>query len=61
MKTIDISALLDCGAGEVFIDFLFCKQNCIPLIRLPLPIEVSNTDASLNCEGLIKFKVELYI
>jgi hypothetical protein len=52
-QLVETRALLDCGAGEMFIDKEFVKKWKIPLTRLVKPMKVYNVDGTLNKEGRI--------
>ncbi len=52
-KTINLEALLDSGAGELFIDETFAKQNNFTLHELPEPLNAYNVDGTLNKKGTI--------
>ena len=46
--TIETKALLDSGAGGIFIDHAFAKKHKFPFNRLHTPIPVHNVDGTLN-------------
>ncbi len=50
-KTVDLEALLDSGAGGLFIDETFVKQNNFTLHELPEPLNAYN--GGLYCPPLI--------
>ena len=52
-RIIDEEALLDSGAGGLFIDDHYAKLMQIPLSRLSEPVPVYNVDRTMNKEGLI--------
>lgn len=52
-KTIEIQALVDSGAGGIFIDSLFAQKHNIPLSPLETPIRVYNVDNSRNKTGSV--------
>ena len=47
-KTVDLEALLDSGAGGLFIDETFVKRNNFTLHKLPEPLNAYNVDGTLN-------------
>jgi hypothetical protein len=52
-KTVDLEALLDSGAGGLFIDETFARRNDFVLHRLPRPLNVYNVDGTSNKKGTI--------
>jgi hypothetical protein len=52
-KTVDLEALLDSGAGGLFIDETFAKENDFNLYELPGPLNAYNMDGTLNKKGTI--------
>jgi hypothetical protein len=52
-KTVEIKALVDCGAGDAFInkEFVHCHQ--LPSLPLEKPMGVFNVDGTPNKEGKI--------
>ena len=57
-KTVNLEALLDSGAGGLFIDETFVKQNDFTLHKLPEPLNVYNVDGTLNKKGMIMSYIE---
>ena len=57
-KTIDLEALLDSGAGGLYIDETFAKRNNFTLHELPEPLNAYNVDGTLNKKGTIMLYVE---
>ncbi len=57
-KTVDLKALLDSGAGELFIDETFAKRSNFTLHELPEPLSVYNVDGTLNKKGMITSYIE---
>ena len=56
-KTVETQALIDCGAGGMFIDQNFAQNfEIFPLNEL---ITVRNVDGTINKKGTIKSYVEL--
>ncbi len=43
-ETVNLEALLDSGAGELFIDETFAKRNDFTLHKLPEPLNAYNVD-----------------
>jgi hypothetical protein len=56
-----ISALVDCGATEDFIDRHYAKSSCLNLVKLAHPISVYNIDGTLNEAGSITEVVNLIL
>ena len=50
-QTIETKALIDTGAGELFVDYRFAKTQRLPLTRLTTPIRVYNADGTRNEAG----------
>ena len=57
-KTVDLEALLDSGAGGLFIDETFAKHNDFTLHELPEPLNAYNMDGTLNKKGTITSYIE---
>jgi hypothetical protein len=57
-ETVDLEALLDSGAGGLFIDKTFAKKNDFTLYELPGPLNVYNVDGTMNRKGTITSYVE---
>jgi len=51
-------ALLDSGAGGLFIDATFAKKNEFTLCDLPEPLNAYNMDGTLNKKGTITSYIE---
>jgi len=47
-EPIELEALLDSGAGGLFIDATFAKKNEFTLCDLPEPLNAYNVDGTLN-------------
>ena len=56
-RTIKTNALIDSGAGGLFIDESFAQQSKLPLLPIPHPIPVFNVDGTPNVNGTITRKV----
>ena len=52
--SVETKALIDTGAGEVFMDHRFAKEHKFPLRPLDTPIRVYNADGTRNEAGDIK-------
>ena len=52
-KTVATNALLDSGAGGIFLDQTFAQKHKLPLHPLETPIAVYNVDGSRNSAGTI--------
>ena len=52
-RTVETSALIDSGAGGMFIDEHFARKNNIPLTPLHNPLPVYNVDGTKNKQGVI--------
>ena len=52
-KTVTTNALLDSGAGGIFLDQTFVQKHNLPLHPLETPIAVYNVDGSRNLAGTI--------
>jgi len=50
---VETLALLDSGAGGIFIDREYQQRLRIPTEQLPIPIKVHNVDGTLNKKGYI--------
>jgi hypothetical protein len=57
-KPVELEALLDSGAGGLFIDATFAKENEFTLYELPEPLNAYNVDGTLNKKGTITSYVE---
>jgi hypothetical protein len=57
-ETIDLEALLDSGAGGLFIDETFARNNDFTLYELPGPLNAYNMDGTSNKKGTITSYVE---
>jgi len=58
---VDMEALLDSGATEMFIDKKFAEGNGIAMRLLDKPIQVYNVDGTLNQGGSITHEVTLML
>ena len=52
-ETVETNTLIDCGAGEVFIDQNFAQSIQLPLKKLQKPLNAYNVDGTLNKKGKI--------
>lgn len=52
-QTVETKALVDSGAGGIFIDSTFIQEHKIPTTPLSSPIRVFNVDGSRNKQGQI--------
>jgi hypothetical protein len=52
-EPVELKALLDSGAGGLFIDAIFAKQNKFTLHDLPEPLNAYNVDGTLNKKGTV--------
>jgi hypothetical protein len=52
-EPVELEALLDSGAGGLFIDATFAKQNEFTLHDLPEPLNAYNVDGTLNKKGTV--------
>ena len=52
-RTTEVKALVDSGAGGIFIDFSFATRLRLPFDKIPKPIQVYNVDGTLNTKGMI--------
>ena len=57
-KTIETNALLDAGAGGIFIDQNFASQGFV-IQDLAKPLEAFNVDGTKNKKGTIKHYIDL--
>jgi len=57
-ENVKLEALLDSGAGGLFIDVTFVKENGFALCGLPEPLNAYNLDGTLNKKGTITSCVE---
>jgi len=53
-KKVETQALIDCGAGGIFIDKDFAYQNGFTTEHLNRPIRVFNVDGTPNTKGTIE-------
>ena len=56
-RTVETNALIDSGAGGLFIDESFARKSKLPLLPIPHPIPVFNVDGTPNINGTITHKV----
>ena len=56
-RTVETNALIDSGAGGLFIDESFARKSKLPLLPIPHPIPVFNVDGTPNVNGTITHKV----
>ena len=61
METIETNALLDSGAGGVFINEEYARQLGLRMIPLPKPIIAQNVDGTPNKQGEMTHYVLIYI
>jgi hypothetical protein len=52
-EPVELEALLNSGAGGLFIDATFAKQNEFTLHDLPEPLNAYNVDGTLNKKGIV--------
>jgi hypothetical protein len=52
-KIVEVKALIDCGAGDTFIDKNFVWEQRLPTLPLGKPLKVFNVDGTPNKEGTI--------
>ena len=52
-EPVELEALLNSGAGGLFIDAKFAKENGFALCSLPEPLNAYNVDGTLNKKGTI--------
>jgi hypothetical protein len=57
-EPVKLEALLDSGAGGLFIDAIFAKQNKFTLHDLPEPLNAYNVDGTLNKKGTVMLYVK---
>ena len=62
-EPVELEALLDSGAGGLFIDATFAKQNEFTLHDLPEPLNAYNVDGTLNKKGTVTsyVKADLHV
>jgi hypothetical protein len=58
-KTVEVKALLDCGAGDMFIDKGFVHKHRLPILPLKKPMGVFNVDRTPNKEERITHFTQL--
>ena len=56
-RTIETNALIDSGAGGLFIDESFARKSKLPLLPIPHPISVFNIDGTPNVNRTITHKI----
>ena len=56
-RTIETNALINSGAGGLFIDESFVRQSKLPLLPIPHSIPVSNVNSTPNVNATITHKV----
>ena len=56
-RTIKTNALINSGAGGLFIDESFARKSKLSLLPIPHPILVFNVDSTPNVNGTITHKV----
>ncbi|TBU36571.1 hypothetical protein BD309DRAFT_842711, partial [Dichomitus squalens] len=56
-RTVETHALIDSGAGGLFIDKSFATKTQLPPKPLPTPIPIYNVDGTPNAEGSITHAV----
>ncbi|KAG6328952.1 hypothetical protein ID866_10137 [Astraeus odoratus] len=49
MGSISVSALLDSGATDCFVDKRWAQERCLRLLPLPKKVLVLNMDGTTNC------------
>ena len=60
-ETIETKPLLDCGAGEIFMDQNFAQKHGIRTTKLDKLIMAWNVDRTLNKKGTIRYFTDLKI
>ena len=60
-ETIEMKALLDCGARGIFLDQNFARKHNIKATKLEQPIRARNVDGTDNKQGTIHYYTDLYI
>ena len=60
-KTLELEALLDCGAIGMFIDKEYVDAHKLSQQKLPRAIPVYNVDGTMNSTGSITHEVDLWI
>ena len=58
-QIVELKALIDSGAGGVFMDQLFARNKNFRTQKLTTPLDVYNVDGTLNKKGTITRFVEL--
>ena len=58
-KIVDTRALIDSGAGGIFIDQNFARKLDLPMKELKTPLTARNVDGTLNKKGTIRYSVQL--
>ena len=56
-RTVETNALINSGAGGLFIDDSCARKSKLPLLPIPHPIPVFNVDGTPNVNGTITHKV----
>ncbi|KAG6325820.1 hypothetical protein ID866_13269, partial [Astraeus odoratus] len=51
MGSISVSALLDSGATDCFVDKKWAQERHLKLLPLPKKVPVLNVDGTTNCAG----------
>ena len=58
-KIVDTRALIDSGAGGIFIDQNFARRLDLPMKELKTPLIARNVDGTFNKRGTIRYSVTL--
>ncbi|KAG6327982.1 hypothetical protein ID866_11107 [Astraeus odoratus] len=59
MGSISVSALLDSGATDCFVDKRWAQEKHLRLLPLPKKVPVLNVDGTTNCAGEVSHGVHL--
>ena len=58
-ETAEIPALLDSGAGGIFIDQNYAQKMNYKLMEMEKPVKAYNVDGTENKKGIIKYHIPL--
>ncbi|KAG6328000.1 hypothetical protein ID866_11089 [Astraeus odoratus] len=61
MGSITVSALLDSGATDCFVDKRWAQEKHLRLLPLPKKVPVLNVDRTTNCAGEVSHGVHLLV
>ncbi|KAG6328386.1 hypothetical protein ID866_10703 [Astraeus odoratus] len=59
MGSISVSALLDSGATDCFVDKRWAQERHLRLLPLPKKVPVLNVDGTTNCAGEVSHGIQL--